>query len=308
MRSAWRRLTWVSGALLTGCLVVPLQPDRQEWATRVPPPDAPGADMQVVPLLVGSQWAPRCVAAGQASCISGAQTVYVAYLVRHPRATFLIDAALSQHGRADVKRLPTLGRLAFRYHSTGGLGAALAAAGAPPVDFVLLTHAHWDHAGGLDELVRPRVVLGPGEAERIARISPGEASPFIPADFKGAALETFAWDGPPYETFPRSHDWFGDGSVVLVPLPGHTPGSIGVFLRSVGRHRLFFVGDAAWSMDGIELPSHKSAPFSHLTDDDPTQLSETLWRLHHLRQMEPDLLMVPAHDARALEQIIDLNR
>jgi glyoxylase-like metal-dependent hydrolase (beta-lactamase superfamily II) len=91
-------------------------------------------------------------------------------------------------------------------------------------------------------------------------------------------------------------------------MPGHTPGSIGIFLRSVGGRRLLFVGDAAWSMNGVEIPSHKLAPFSHLTDDDPAQLSETLWRLHHLHQLQPDVVIVPSHDAEALKEVSELAR
>ena len=35
----------------------------------------------------------------------------------------------------------------------------------------------------------------------------------------------------PYEIYPQSLDLYKDGSIVLVPLPGHTPGSVGVFIN-----------------------------------------------------------------------------
>jgi glyoxylase-like metal-dependent hydrolase (beta-lactamase superfamily II) len=124
--------------------------------------------------------------------------------------------------------------------------------------------------------------------------------------FEGASTETFSWDSGPYETFDRSHDVFGDGSVVLVPLPGHTPGSIGVFLDSVRHRRLLFVGDAAWSNRAIEIPSHKLAPFSKIADQDTSVLADTLWRLHHLHELDPSILMVPTHDGLAFDEVHSL--
>ncbi|WP_425300293.1 ABC transporter permease subunit, partial [Nocardia farcinica] len=41
-------------------------------------------------------------------------------------------------------------------------------------------------------------------------------------------------DGPPVLSLARSRDVFGDGSVVLVDLAGHTPGSFGVLLAALG--------------------------------------------------------------------------
>jgi hypothetical protein len=78
---------------------------------------------------------------------------------------------------------------------------------------------------------------------------------------------------------------------------------MGVFVNKVHGRRLLFVGDAAWSMEAIESPSHKLKPMSDLTDIDRERLSETLWRLHHLHQQRPDLLIVPTHDGRAYEAV-----
>jgi glyoxylase-like metal-dependent hydrolase (beta-lactamase superfamily II) len=136
---------------------------------------------------------------------------------------------------------------------------------------------------------------------------PSQRPPLVrPDHLADAAVESFAWDGPPYENFSVSHDWFGDGSVILVPLPGHTPGSMGVFLNSVEGHRLLFIGDAAWSLDGVALPSHKARPLSLLTDEDPSLLSQTLWRLHHLQAHDRELIIVPAHDSTALQRVLSL--
>ena len=115
---------------------------------------------------------------------------------------------------------------------------------------------------------------------------------------EGADITPVTWDGPPVENFAASHDLFGDGSIVLVRMPGHTPGSLGVLVTRMKGKRLLFVGDTAWSRDAVAIPSHKLKLMSFV-DDDPVQLGESLWRLHHLAQRDGDLIIVPTHDGAA---------
>ena len=288
---------------MVGCrLTVPVDADRPEFALHSAPAKA-GTELTVTAFRMGSATAPRCIPAGEESCLGLATIVHAAYRVQHPGGSFLIDAGLGSDAEEDLQRFPPLARVAFEWRDEGSLQRSLGAAGWPHFDFVLLTHAHWDHTSGLRDLFQPTVVMGPGELEFV-RAFPAEATPTVmPDHLAGARIATFAWDGPPYEELPASHDWFGDGSVVLVPLPGHTPGSIGVFLDHVHGRRLLFVGDAAWSREAIEDPSHKIAPLSDLTDRDPATLSQTLWRLHHLHARLPDVVMVPAHDERAFLEV-----
>lgn len=197
-------------------------------------------------------------------------------------------------------------RAIFEYVPQGGLKNALLEAGHPRPSFVLITHAHWDHTGGLLDLHHPRVILGPGEADFVENF-PAEKPPTVmPHHLAGATLATFPWDGPGLREFPAGHDLFGDGSVVLVPLPGHTPGSVGVFLSLVRGRRLLFVGDATWTDDGFRLPSHKLAPLSKTTDDDPARLSDRVSHIHHLQRHDPKLLVVPTHSGAAFRAVAAL--
>jgi glyoxylase-like metal-dependent hydrolase (beta-lactamase superfamily II) len=217
--------------------------------------------------------------------------------------TFLIDAGLGAGVHKDVDRFGWFSRQAFQFKSKGSLAEVLAAAGGPSIDFVLLTHVHWDHTSGLTELPGVHVRLTAEDQRYVSEFS-GAEPVVMQAHFKNVITRTMPWDGPPYENFPASHDLLGDGAVVVVPLPGHTPGAVGVFLNNVHGRRLFFVGDAVWQRDGFRIPSHRSRPISKRVDADPAAVSDTIWRLRHLQERHPDLIIVPAHDGEAYKDVV----
>jgi glyoxylase-like metal-dependent hydrolase (beta-lactamase superfamily II) len=122
----------------------------------------------------------------------------------------------------------------------------------------------------------------------------------------GLKLQPFDLDGPPYENFLRSLDLFGDGSVVLVPLEGHTPGSIGMFVNLRSGKRFFFVGDLTWAIDGVTIPAERPWVARKLADVDERVVRRSIVRVHELAKKYPDLIVVPAHDRRVHATIAQL--
>src|SRR5205814_6513583 len=82
------------------------------------------------------------------------------------------------------------------------------------------------------------------------------ANPSVRAGGYVIAAPTLRFEPTPYETFDESTDLYGDGSVVVVPLRGHTPGSVGIFLNL--SPTLFYVGDAVDEERGFEERVGKS--------------------------------------------------
>ena len=62
----------------------------------------------------------------------------------------------------------------------------------------------------------------------------------------------------PTSDFPTSHDVYGDGSIVVVLAPGHTPGGVIIFVNLASGKRYAFVGDLVWQLEGITLREERS--------------------------------------------------
>jgi glyoxylase-like metal-dependent hydrolase (beta-lactamase superfamily II) len=225
-----------------------------------------------------------------------------AVLVRHPRATFLFDTGLC----SDIFRFLEGQSLFFRktlanFRFVQSLRSHLVEQQLEPgdLDFVLLSHLHWDHVSGIPDL--PGLPLRVNRVEYdAARSGLLDANESLVRRLMGKnAVELFDLDGPPCEGFRASHDLFGDGSIMLVPLPGHTAGSTGMFINRANGPRLFLLGDAAWVSQNYLRPATMH-PFiwSRVTADDATA-RQTLIDLHHFARRHPEVAMLAMHDAAA---------
>lgn len=226
------------------------------------------------------------------------------YSIEHPKARFLVDPALCAgvHDRV-LPELPfPIPLLVAPDKPVLGLADALAArdiAGAA-IDFVLPTHLHWDHISGLLELPDSVTIRLPAVERAWALDGPHAPAGVARGPLRGRTFDTFELDGPPVLTFPRSLDLFGDGSVLLVDLAGHTPGSIGVLLAVDDGTRVLLAGDAVWNKLQVELIREKAPMPGQLFDVDRDATFATIHRLHAL----PDgIEIVAAHDYAAVEAL-----
>ncbi|MEQ1572102.1 MAG: MBL fold metallo-hydrolase, partial [Myxococcota bacterium] len=162
------------------------------------------------------------------------------------------------------------------------------------------THAHSDHVGGLVDLPDLPVKMDPAELEVVSRVAAGGGSwNVMPAEARRIAPEAsaLAYTEAPFAVFPRSADLLGDGTVVVVPLPGHTPGSVGVVVDA-GAARFLHAGDAINTRSQLDGPTGKS-PILRPTDGDPAAADRQVALLASLHAGDPDLVMLPAHERAA---------
>jgi len=116
---------------------------------------------------------------------------------------------------------------------------SLACVGLEPddIDVVVNSHLHTDHCG-CNEFFRKATILLHAKELEAASSENAEAAGYLRVD----------WDnGQPIETIAAERDLFGDGAVVMVPLPGHTPGTLGA-LVNLDRDGQFLLASDAVSL------------------------------------------------------------
>lgn len=230
-------------------------------------------------------------------------------LLRHPvQGWILFDTGYSEHFRAATARMPE--RLyplvtPVRLRDNESVRAQLLRDGVDPdaVRWIVLSHLHGDHVGGVADFPAARVVLA-REAwdamrshSRIGALRTG----VLPALLAGRDPDALEWIEDrgtvdlvaPFEQFGRGFDLFGDASLVLVALPGHAPGHYGAVFDD-GQGPVFLVADASWSTQAIR----DNMPPPRLTTawmGDTTAYRLTLARLHALHRDAPHVRLVPSH-------------
>jgi glyoxylase-like metal-dependent hydrolase (beta-lactamase superfamily II) len=109
--------------------------------------------------------------------------------------------------------------------------------------WVVLSHLHTDHVGGIEAFAGAEVLVSRTEWEAAQGIGGrirGYLPQYWPADVEVAKVE---FDGPPLGPFAASHALGSDGSLVLVPSPGHTRGHMSLLVRAP--HSSFLLGGDA---------------------------------------------------------------
>lgn len=226
---------------------------------------------------------------------------HMAVLIEHHAATLLFDTSLGRQVDSQfTSEMPWHDKPLLQYGPVQPVRDQLDRDGIR-VDRILLSHAHWDHASGLADF--PEVpVWAPYEEIEFSQIATPPA--VLPSQFKHP-IKWMPYQFAPeaFMGFSESHDLFGDGSLILVPLRGHTPGSVGLFITLDDGRRFFFTGDASWRLEGFTGPKEKFWFSRKMVDNDQDATRQVLQQVHELLQREPELMVIPAHDAAVHQQL-----
>ena len=177
-----------------------------------------------------------------------------AFAIEHPEGVIVVDTG--EDARASQRSYFARwhpGVRAFRewVGPEQEIGPQLERLGITPGDvrWVVMTHLHTDHAGGLHHFPDNEILVTRTELEFASGLR-GRARGYVankhwPAWFNPTVLDL---EPDPFASFPRSLRLTEAGDVTLVPVPGHTPGQIGVLVDE-GDHTVFLAGDSSYTQE-----------------------------------------------------------
>lgn len=230
-----------------------------------------------------------------------------AFLIQHPKGDILFDTGLGKDSPDHfAKDMPWWASPFFHFEHFQPLKKQLQSSGYPvdQIKAIYLSHLHWDHAGSLHEFPYLPVYTPQIEQQVFNSDAFKELGYFASQQTTHEILwENVTFSNSPYEGFAQSHDIYQDGTLVLVPLPGHTPGSVGLFVNLPSGKRYFLSGDTSWAQAGITQIKPKFWLSRMLVDKDDSMVMQQLRHLHQMLKMEPELTILPTHDAQAQEKV-----
>src|SRR6185295_11431257 len=93
--------------------------------------------------------------------------------------------------------------------------------------------------------------------------------------------------------------------VVLIKAPGHTPGSQLVFVQRADGTEYLFLGDVAWTLRNVEIVRERARLVtSFFIHEDHDAVMLQLAELHRIHQAEPNVHIIPGHDAKVLAEAL----
>jgi glyoxylase-like metal-dependent hydrolase (beta-lactamase superfamily II) len=166
------------------------------------------------------------------------------YLIDHPRGRVVFDSGL--HINTQDNPAAHVGQVLaavhqFDYRTGEDIAARLTSIDVDPasVTHVVNSHLHFDHCGGNALLPNATVVVQRRELD--AAKGGGDVKGYVTADFD---------TGQPRRLIDGQHDLFGDGSVVLIPTYGHTPGHQSVRVQT-DNGEFVLCGDACYLKESL---------------------------------------------------------
>lgn len=260
-------------------------------------------------LKVGHCAHPECVAMRGGSWRS-VQFPALCGLLEHPtRGPILFDTGYSSHFTNATEPFPERfyrWTTPFTLPAEESLEAQLAQRGFRLADIgnVIVSHVHGDHIAGLRDLPAARFIALRAEVDalreksRIAGLMHGVLPALLPPDF-GERL-VFADDLPSatlpaqFKPFERGFDLFGDGSIIGVPLPGHSRGQMGIAFQRGDGAPVFMVADACWSRKALANGQEPTWLASRIFDS-RARYGSTFRQLRTMAAQPQSPMVVPSH-------------
>jgi N-acyl homoserine lactone hydrolase len=209
------------------------------------------------------------------------------YLIKHGDAYMLWDTGLS----TALKGVPTNDKDPISATLSVTIPDQLAKIGVKPGDISIvgISHYHFDHIGQAGAFPQAKLLIGKGDWDSLAATPPKNGAD--PTPLKN-------WIGGPGAGEPvvGDKDVFGDGSVTMIDLPGHTPGHHALLLMLPRLGPVLLSGDQVHLREN--LPINGVPTFNY-------DRSQTIASYDRFKQLAANTkaLVIIQHDARDIAKL-----
>jgi glyoxylase-like metal-dependent hydrolase (beta-lactamase superfamily II) len=205
------------------------------------------------------------------------QFVFSCYLIKHGSDYMVWDTGFGPDAGATAPKQT--------------LTEQLAKVGVKPdqVKFVGISHYHGDHIGGASQFPGATLLIGKGDWDVLT-------APTKPAGANPVPLDHWINGGGKVEPVPLDKDVFGDGTVMMLYTPGHTPGHHSVLVKLEKMGPVLLTGDAAHFHENYDSDGVPSFNYDR---------AETVASLERIKKLVANLkaTVVIQHDARDVSRL-----
>jgi glyoxylase-like metal-dependent hydrolase (beta-lactamase superfamily II) len=175
------------------------------------------------------------------------------------------------------------------------------------IKWIVLSHFHADHLAGLREFPAAHIVASRAAYDAVAQRRGFGAlrRAFIPAllpdDFEQRTTFLTDFSGPSLPHLGPTLDLFGDGALLLVRLPGHARGQLGLFAGRTTRGPVLLAADSCWLSRSFR-ERRMPARITNLIVDNPREVRQTIDALHDFALACPEVAIIPSHCPEAFSR------
>ena len=232
------------------------------------------------------------------------------FIIEHGDGLVLFDTGMDPAAGSDPAYWPDritrwfLGRIfRFEIDAHDRLGDRLEGAGYRPEDVkaAVLSHLHFDHAGGIADIPGAELFVAAEAWEHLV-CTPHPEREFVPRPHvlvPGARwnlLEFTPTDDPDLAPFTEACDLMGDGTLMVLPTPGHLPGSVSMLVRRGTSPPILLIGDLTYSEELLSNNQFAATGDKH-------SLRESFATVRALRAHMPELVIIASHDTTAADKL-----
>lgn len=163
---------------------------------------------------------------------------------------------------------------------------------------IVLTHEHWDHAGGVQRGPQLSDVAGK------TLLTSDQLRTFLDPPAPKHYVRLDSASVPPYRTVDFDLLYSPAPGVVLIKAPGHTPGAQLIYLKLASGQELLLVGDLVWLKEGLETGRQRPLATSRDLKEDRHAIQQEIDWVRRIVQQDK-IIAVPCHDDRVLRALID---